>query len=366
MSVRTAIAATLLAALSACACDSVPDDALEDCEASQAIPGAVKTDILFVIDDSGSMDDEQALLQAGLAAFVTTLSTSPISNQFQIGVTTTSVANFAGAEVLPAGDLVGPVLVSTSATLVSDFQAQVANIGIAGSGREQPFEAARRALEKTTGFNASLLRSGARLAIVFVTDEDDCSGPFDAEIGGNAACQDARTDPTSTLVSISSFASFLNGPIRGEVRDVVVAAIAGVTCTNGVCTVTACDPDIGDAPVRIVELLAAMPPARTRLASICDASFDEALNDFAGAMMSQTLPLDGAVADHRMLVARVTRAGASIGCSVAHAEAPAAERNQADAVYEPPRAGRPASLTFQNDCALQAGDEVSVGVVCVR
>jgi hypothetical protein len=275
------------------------------------------------------------------------------------------VADFDGSAFPPAGDLVGPVLASTVSSLVTDFQAQVA-VGTAGSGREQPFEAAKRALEKTTGHNAALLRPGARLAIIFLTDEDDCSGPFDASIDNSTDCQNARTSPTSTLMSVASFASFLNGPIRGQVRDVVVGAIAGVTCTNGVCTTAPCDPDIGDRPERIVQLLGAMPPARTRLASICDASFDQALNQFAGAMMSQTLPLDGAVADYRMIVARVTRAGSSRGCSIAASDAPASERNAADAVYEPPLAGRPASLTFQNACALEPGDAVSVGVVCVR
>jgi hypothetical protein len=371
MSVRTAIVATLLSALTACACDTVPEDAIEDCEASQVIAGAVKTDILFVIDDSLSMDEEQALLQAGLAAFVTTLATSPISNQFQIGVTTTSVEDFDGTPRAPAGDLVGPVLVSTSATLVADFQGQVA-AGTSGSAREQPFEAAKRALLKTTGANAALLRPGARLAIIFLSDEDDCSGPMDPTIPSSAACRAAKVDAGSTLMSIGSFASFLGGSIRGEVRDVVVAAIVGVapgtlalSCGQPYCSNQACSTatDKGD---RFVQLLGAIGGARTRLASICDASFDQALSDFAAAMMSQTLPLDGAVADYRMLVAKVTRGGASVGCTIAHADAPSTERNAADAVYEPPLAGRPASLTFQNDCALQPGDAVSVGVVCVR
>jgi hypothetical protein len=371
MSVRTAIAATLLAALSACACDSVPDDAIEDCEASQVVAGVVKTDILFVIDDSSSMGGEQTILQSGLAAFIQTLASSPIANEFQIGVTTSSVADFDGNATPPAGDLVGPVLVSTSVDLVPDFQAQV-GVGTSGSGREQPFEAAKRALEKTTGANADLLRPGSQLAIIFLSDEDDCSGPTDAGIQTSAACRTAKADPASTLMSTESFASFLRGPIRGETRDVVVAAIAGVapgtlapSCGAAYCSDRSCSTatDKGD---RFVELLGRFDPTRTRLASICDPSFDEALNDFAVAMMSQRLPLDGAVADYRMLVARVTRPGASIGCQIAHVDAAATERNQADAVYEPPRAGRPASLTFQNACALEPGDSVSVGVVCVR
>ena len=80
----------LLAAL-ALACESVPSDAVTRCEATRVVPAAVKTDILFVIDDSGSMDEEQANLRDNLSAFIDALVAAPIANEFQIGVTTTSV-----------------------------------------------------------------------------------------------------------------------------------------------------------------------------------------------------------------------------------------------------------------------------------
>ena len=81
--------------------------------------------------------------------------------------------------------------------------------------------------------------------------------------------------------------------------------------------------------------------------------------------MSQTMPLDGAPADPGLLVATISRPGVDpISCTIASADAPAAERNAADAIYEAPQAGRPASLTFRGDCALEQGDRVSVRVVC--
>ena len=45
------------------------------------------------------------------------------------------------------------------------------------------------------------------------------------------------------------------------------------------------------------------------------------------------------------------------------------ERGSADAatagaIYTPPQPGRPATLTFQNACALQRGDRVNVDVIC--
>ena len=56
---RGSIAAA--AVLAGCvACDAAPTDALTRCETTQVLPSSVATDILFVIDDSGSMSEEQA------------------------------------------------------------------------------------------------------------------------------------------------------------------------------------------------------------------------------------------------------------------------------------------------------------------
>jgi hypothetical protein len=62
-----------------------------------------------------------------------------------------------------------------------------------------------------------------------------------------------------------------------------------------------------------------------------------------------------------MLVAHVERPGASIPCRIARRDADALTRDAADAVYDE---GPPASLTFQNACALEPGDRVVVDVVC--
>lgn len=373
MTRRTALLA-IAAALSG-ACDDVPSDAIERCEATQVVPLAVSTDILFVIDDSVSMGGEQTLLQNGLAAFIQALASSPVANAFQVGVTTTSVADFDGTPVMPAGALVGAgVMPASSPTLVADFESTVI-VGTSGSNREQPFEAARLALERSApgGANEGFLRPGARLAIIFLSDEDDCSGPVDAgttPVASSQDCRDEKTDPASTLVPVPELVAFLSGPLAGEARDVVVAAVVGVApgtlelscglahCANQACATAT---DQGD---RFVALLGALGGARTRLASICDASFDQALAEFASVILSQTLPLDGAPADWRMLAASVQRAGSTVGCVIAPWDAPAQTRAEADAIYEPPQAGRPASLTFQENCALQQGDRVDVRVVC--
>jgi hypothetical protein len=363
----------LLALLPRCACDSVPSDALEKCSAAQVFAGHVKTDILFVIDDSASMANEQTTLQAGLDQFIQTLRAAPIANDFQIGVTTTSVASFNGTAAPPQGSLVAPgIMRSSSATLVSDFQSAVI-VGTSGSGREQAFAAVQLALQKSApgGPNEGLIRPGARLAVIMLSDEDDCSGPTDPNITTSADCRTAKASASSTLTRVADVATLLASPILGEQRDVVVAAVVGVapgtlelSCGPSYCANHACATadDQGD---RYVQLLGALGGARTRLASICDANFDQALNDFATAIMSDTLPLEGTPADWRMLVASVTKAGgAKISCRIAPSDASPADRAAAGAIYSAPQAGTPASLTFQGNCALSPGDLVDVSVVC--
>ncbi|MGZ6124383.1 MAG: hypothetical protein ACXWLR_05460, partial [Myxococcales bacterium] len=236
-SLESSLVLALLAGLPACSCDSVPADALVDCQATQVVPASVATDILFVIDDSGSMSEEQANLAANLGAFIDTLAASPVKNEFRIGVTNSSVEEFtvtatsgksytAGPSAgvpYPAGALISikadasgnaipgalvydaslyaqtggwggnRILDKGSPTLVPDFKVNV-RVGLNGSGKEQPFRAARLALsDRLLDANAGFLRDGARLAIVFLTDEDDCSDSTDPRATSNNQCHDKAT-----------------------------------------------------------------------------------------------------------------------------------------------------------------------------
>ncbi len=126
-------------------------------------------DILFVVDNSGSMADDQQLLAENFAAFFgTALDDRGID--FQVGVTTTDVLTPAGAR----GRLVGDVLTRSTPDLAAAFAAQV-QVGIDGAPLELGLEALRLAL--ADGANDSLFRTDAALSVVFVTDEED-AGAF--------------------------------------------------------------------------------------------------------------------------------------------------------------------------------------------
>ncbi|HET6437742.1 MAG TPA: hypothetical protein VFG59_06760 [Anaeromyxobacter sp.] len=396
---------TFLAALAACAaCDRVPQEAIESCQAQVRVLPA-KTDILVVVDDSGSMAEEQENLRENLGVFVTALAASPVPHDFQIGVTTTDVVDFDGFTVdypwwlepyldypytvpYPRGALVAVdpaartdaskvgkilydptngfggtrILVTSSSTLVPDFEANVL-LGTLGSSKEQPFRSVELALTERVAdaANAGFLRPGARLGLIVLTDEDDCSEwtlPFLGD--SNDHCHDPAIK--AQLPSPSAFLDFLDGEIAGEERSPVVAVIAGFD--QETLAPTGCATSF-DAPTRLASLLDAMGPDRSFRGSICDQSFGPSLERIAELLVPQTVPLDGAPSDSRMLVVAVDKAGGGrIACTIVADGDPASA--QAGAVYTPPRGGRPATLTFQNACRLAAGDHVELSIVCAR
>jgi hypothetical protein len=130
---------------------------------------ANKSDILLVIDDSGSMYEEQTSLAANFASFIAQAQFT--SSDFHIAVTTTS------ADQAPAGAFVsGPthpdtVLTPQSANLASQFSEKV-NVGTNGSAVETCLEASHLALTQPLlgSVNAGFLRADASLAVVCISD----------------------------------------------------------------------------------------------------------------------------------------------------------------------------------------------------
>jgi hypothetical protein len=147
-------------------------------------------DVLFVVDDSGSMGEEQSNLASNFSQFISEASTW--QNNYNVGVTTTDVDS-------DGGRFLGSPRIITPATWQS-FQ-NSAQVGTSGSGTEKGLNAAQLALtlpniaDTSTvcasatdcsepdacydgfcgGPNRGFLRSDATLEVVFVSDEDDQS-----------------------------------------------------------------------------------------------------------------------------------------------------------------------------------------------
>lgn len=146
----------LLLLLMACSEYDYADIARNETYVQPALDGA--TDVLFVVDNSPSMEEEQARLRDSFAVFAEVLSTSLAD--FRVGVVSTDVAE--------AGALRGQFDRETP-ELETAF-AQAAQVGISGDREEQGLENAWLAVNA-----GDFARDEARLNLVVLSDEDDHS-----------------------------------------------------------------------------------------------------------------------------------------------------------------------------------------------
>lgn len=136
----------------------------------QTVPPEV--DILWVIDNSGSMYDEQTALTANFPAFMDFFLGSGLD--YHIGVVSTDMTADAGRLEVAGGykwiDIENADPSTTFSTL--------ANLGTSGSATEKGRDPAYAAVEINTvpgGFNEGFIRENASLHMISISDEDDQS-----------------------------------------------------------------------------------------------------------------------------------------------------------------------------------------------
>jgi len=158
-------------------------------ELTQRGPGML--DILWVVDTSGSMSEEQQYLANNFNMMISALNDA--GHDFQTAVTTTDVcqdtlpddlaqrvcpADYGGSAATHLrgsfrGTAGRKVLKRGDADLVSKFNTYT-SAGVNGSGFEHGLEAAHLAVQKViAGQNEALIRPGAFLAVIVVSDEQD-------------------------------------------------------------------------------------------------------------------------------------------------------------------------------------------------
>jgi len=239
---------------------------------------ALPVDLLFVIDDSESMSEEQANLVSNFPTLLDVLTNPPDEDgdglpdfppveDLRIGIVTTDMG--VGPHTVSGCDATGDqgALISASrspnpscAGVTTGAQpwleyragddldalnaafACMASVGTDGCGLEQQLEAARAALTERAAPgepNEGFLRADSLVGILFLTDEDDCS-----------AADDSIYDPTATatlgpygtrcaehpelLVPVDEYVRAFSNLRLDRANDVVVAAITGVPVSAGV------------------------------------------------------------------------------------------------------------------------------------
>jgi hypothetical protein len=153
-----------------------------------------KIDFLFVIDNSGSMTDEQEHLIEGFPGFIADIEEAIQQYDYHMMVVTADIAPGSdgstceatlGAGRITSGDGSDCGLVQEGAAdrfadaaddeLASVFEC-VAQVGTGGSGHEQPVWAMAQAVtteSRPGGCNEGFLRDDAILVVTIITDEED-------------------------------------------------------------------------------------------------------------------------------------------------------------------------------------------------
>jgi hypothetical protein len=135
-------------------------------------PAQPKSDILFTVDDSCSMAEEQAALAQNFSSFIRFATAGNVD--YRIAVTTTDDRSRAGRFVTAPGE---PVFLERSVVNVQSLFAKRVNVGTNGSGEERPLATTLKALTPPLSVtsNAGFLRPDANLAVIIVTDAPDQS-----------------------------------------------------------------------------------------------------------------------------------------------------------------------------------------------
>lgn len=211
-----------------------------------------KLDILFIVDNSTSMADEQMRLGTRIQSFLSTLH----DIDWQIGVTTTDVSDGAygiKGSLLEIAGVGGIVINAKTPNYETAFQntvvrAETNNCGaVCPSGDEQALRAAMYAIEKRDTANRGFFRNGADLGILVLSDEDERSTgqgattkPIDVIDYFKSVWQDAKRLYTYGMIIRPSDASCMGSNNGQGNYGTHVAELAQIT---GGLTGSICDAD---------------------------------------------------------------------------------------------------------------------------
>lgn len=218
---RQLISCSFLIVLSACIKDTPFDDLEDDILTGDVPPLPTETridqvtqvvepevDVLFVVDNSCSMEEEQALLGANFDAFINWFIGAPLD--WHVGVVSTDMLDPSqSGRLRQAGSR---NWIDSSTPDPHRAFAQMTNLGITGSIDEKGFAATLEALTDPLAStnNQGFYREDASLLVVFVSDADDNSAPE---------------------VTLPEFRNFLK-TLKAEEDMVTASAIVGTRNSN--------------------------------------------------------------------------------------------------------------------------------------
>lgn len=227
---------------------------------AEAVPCAA-IDVLFVVDDSSTMAEEQVRLSVAAPNFIAAMRANlPGVAVVHVGVIPTDSPAL-GVSASRCGPFVGGLGFMTQDDNLSVSLVCAAQVGVAGSPDERPMEMLLAAVDDLAnepgGLNSDFVRKPALLVAVIVTDEAD-----DHEIDPAWGSEGEPADWFAGLTAIKD----------GYAEDLVVLSLVGTPAPN------ACPPfqwngKTGAEPApRISEFTAMFPFGR--VGDVCAPSYD--------------------------------------------------------------------------------------------
>lgn len=131
-----------------------------------------KLDIVWVIDNSGSMADEQIALGSNFSAFIDDFITKDVDFKMAITTTDTSTSTLKGRMVTGSDTKLTSERAKANETLFKADFTSLVRVGVSGSGFEKGLEATEGFMQK---YASTFLRPDAYLAVVILSDEEDQS-----------------------------------------------------------------------------------------------------------------------------------------------------------------------------------------------
>ncbi|NRA43974.1 MAG: hypothetical protein HRU09_03350 [Oligoflexales bacterium] len=271
-------------------------------------PVETRVDILWVIDSSLSMSEEQTYLGQNFSSFITALAGS--NQEFQTSVTTTDICRgidyldlnldpatlpplseracpfiFGGdASTQLRGSFVGEdgrkVLHANDPDLIAKFN-DYTNVGTNGSNFEHGLRATSMAVEKVlSGENENLIRDDAYLSVVIVSDEEDEGiglNQFDPSLGFNPTAEGW----TSFSYTNDNLIDYLNS-VKGK-GNFSISTITGTRQENGdLCTSPhSCPTEEGTAFIDAANKTGGI------VQSICDSNWADSLSQMGQDLNAQ-------------------------------------------------------------------------------
>ncbi len=216
-----------------------------------------KVDILFVVDNSGSMGAHQGNLSRNVAKFTSIFTKSSVLD-YNIGIVTTDMSGGGwGSSRACCGQLVGSTRVVNKNTLNADvILARNFLVGTSGSATEAVFDPVAAALNPTNlaGWNSGFYRQDASLVVIFMTDAED---------------QSDYENPQSLY-------NFLLNLKKGKASSILAFGVIVPTKDT-----MSCARDDGRTPAKIERFLGMVQNSKNNIMNICDPDYGTRLANMA-------------------------------------------------------------------------------------